>query len=287
MADQTQVTESPSARVPRRSDSGGERPRGRGVAARLTRVAKGLVGIGVAMGAWELIRATGALPRNYIPGVGPIISATVNDFASDLLPAVGDTLKAWAVGLAITIPAGVLLGVAVGLWRWVDAALRVTVEFLRPVPSVALIPIAVLVFGISLRMQLLLIVYACVWPVFYNVRYAVRGVDPLFLDTGRVAGLSRVALIRRVVLPSVLPAIFTGVRIASSIALILAVSAELITGAPGLGKLIVEAQGATKISLSYAGVLVTGIVGFLLNFVFMTLDRRLLPWSLAARGEPA
>jgi ABC-type nitrate/sulfonate/bicarbonate transport system permease component len=254
-------------------------------AARFIRLLKGIVGIVVAMGVWELIRATGALPRDYIPGVGSILSTTARELGSELLPAAADTLKAWAVGLAITVPAGVLLGLLVGLSRRMDAALRVVVEFMRPVPSVALIPIAVLVFGISLRMQLLLIVYACIWPVFFNVRYAVHGVDPLFLDTGRVAGLARPALIRRVVLPSVLPAAFTGVRIASSIALILAVSAELITGAPGLGKLIVDAQGATQIPLSYAGVLVTGILGFLLNLMFTTLDRRLLPWSLAARGE--
>jgi ABC-type nitrate/sulfonate/bicarbonate transport system permease component len=123
--------------------------------------------------------------------------------------------------------------------------------------------------------------------VFFNVRYAVQGVDPLFLDTARVARLSRSALIRRVVIPSILPAVFTGVRIASSIALVLAISAELITGAPGLGKLVVEAQAATQIPLSYAAVLVTGVLGFLLNLAFTTLDRRLLPWSLAARGERA
>ena len=253
----------------------------------LGRAVKGLVGIAVAIGAWEIVRASGALPADYIPSVGSILSATVREFRSELLPAAADTLKAWAVGLVITIPLGVLLGVIVGLWRWMDAALRVVVEFLRPVPSVALIPIAVLIFGISLRMQLLLIVYACLWPVFFNVRYAVQGVDPLFLDTARVARLSRPALIRRVVLPSILPAVFTGVRIASSLALVLAISAELITGAPGLGKLVVDAQAATQISLSYAAVLVTGILGFLLNLAFTTLDRRLLPWSLAARGEPA
>jgi ABC-type nitrate/sulfonate/bicarbonate transport system permease component len=283
MAQQTHSAQ-PGTRLSRRVS---ERLSSPAAAARVSRVLKGVVGIAVAMGVWEVIRASGALPRAYIPGVGPILSTTGRDFGSDLLPAAGSTLKAWAVGLAITIPAGAILGVAVGLSRWLDAALRVVVEFLRPVPSVALIPIAVLVFGISLRMQLLLIVYAAIWPVFFNVRYAVHGVDPLFLDTGRVAGLSQAALIRRVVLPSVLPAVFTGVRIASSIALVLAVSAELITGAAGLGKLIVEAQGATKISLSYAGVLVTGVVGFLLNAVFSALDRRLLPWSLAARGEPA
>jgi ABC-type nitrate/sulfonate/bicarbonate transport system permease component len=280
MAEQTHL----STRVPRRVS---ERPLSRAAAARLSRVLKGVVGIAVAMGVWEVIRASGALPRAYIPGVGPILSTTVRDFGSDLLPAAGSTLKAWAVGLAIIFPAGVILGVAVGLSRWLDAALRVVVEFLRPVPSVALIPIAVLVFGVSLRMQLLLIVYAAIWPVFFNVRYAVQGVDPLFLDTGRVAGLTHAALIWRVVLPSILPAVFTGVRIASSIALVLAVSAELITGAAGLGKLIVDAQGATKIPLSYAGVLVTGIVGFLLNAMFSALDRRLVPWSLAARGERA
>jgi NitT/TauT family transport system permease protein len=282
MAEHPQITAPPRARLLPRSP---ERLLSGSTAARLIRLLKGIVGIGVAMGVWEVVRATGALPRDYIPGVGSILSTTARELGSELLPAAAETLKAWAVGLAITVPAGVVLGLLVGLWRWVDAALRVVVEFMRPVPSVALIPIAVLVFGISLRMQLLLIVYACIWPVFFNVRYAVRGVDPLFLDTGRVAGLSGPALIRRVVLPSVLPAAFTGVRIASSIALILAVSAELITGAPGLGKLIVDAQGATKIPLSYAGVLVTGILGFLLNVVFTTLDRRLLPWSLAARGE--
>jgi NitT/TauT family transport system permease protein len=283
MALQTDTAQ-PGTRLSRRFS---ERLSSPAAAAWLSRVLKGVVGIAVAMGVWEVIRASGALPRAYIPGVWPILSTTGRDFGSDLVPAAASTLKAWAVGLAITIPAGVILGVAVGLSRWLDAALRVVVEFLRPVPSVALIPIAVLVFGISLRMQLLLIVYAALWPVFFNVRYAVHGVDPLFLDTGRVAGLSRAALIRRVVLPSVMPAVFTGVRIASSIALVLAVSAELITGAAGLGKLIVEAQGATDISLSYAGVLVTGIVGFLLNAVFSALDRRLLPWSLAARGELA
>jgi ABC-type nitrate/sulfonate/bicarbonate transport system permease component len=285
MAEHHQITAAPGARLSRMLPRSPERLLRGSTAARLIRLLKGLVGIGVAMGVWELVRATGALPRDYIPGVGSILSTTARELGGELLPAAADTLKAWAVGLAITVPVGVVLGLLVGLWRWMDAALRVVVEFMRPVPSVALIPIAVLVFGISLRMQLLLIVYACIWPVFFNVRYAVRGVDPLYLDTGRVAGLSRPALIGRVVLPSVLPAAFTGVRIASSIALILAVSAELITGAPGLGKLIVEAQGATKIPLSYAGVLVTGILGFLLNVVFTTLDRRLLPWSLAARGE--
>ena len=129
--------------------------------------------------------------------------------------------------------------------------------------------------------SMILMAIVAAWPIIYAIWLSLHEYSV------RVAGLSRWALIGRVVIPSVLPALFTGVRIASSIALVLAVSAELITGAPGLGKLIVDAQGATKISLSYAGVLVTGIVGFLLNLVFTTLDRRLLPWSVATREEAA
>jgi ABC-type nitrate/sulfonate/bicarbonate transport system permease component len=136
-------------------------------------------------------------------------------------------------------------------------------------------------------MQLLLIVFACLWPVLFNVRYGVRSVDPMLVDTARVAGLSHAARIRRVVLPWALPPIFTGVRIASSIALVLAVSSEMISGSPGLGKLIVDSDQAGNFPLEYAGALVTGIFGFLLNLVLLTIDRRLLPWSIAARGDAA
>ena len=132
-----------------------------------------------------------------------------------------------------------------------------------------------------------LIVFACVWPVLFNVRYGVQSVDPLLLDTGRVCRLSRRALVRRVVMPAALPAIFTGIRISSSIALVLAVSSEMVTGSPGLGKLIVDADAAANVELSYAGVFVTGILGLLLNLGLQIADRRLLPWSLASRGDVA
>jgi ABC-type nitrate/sulfonate/bicarbonate transport system permease component len=255
--------------------------------ARLVRVGKGLVGIAVAVGIWELVRAAGLVPRDFVPGIGSILKAVVDNLGSGLLDGLGHTVTAWAVGMLITVAIGGALGVALGLSRVADAAGRVVVDFLRPVPSVALIPVAILIFGIGLKMQLLLIVFACVWPVLFNVRYAVSSVDPLLLDTARVAGLSRAARIRRVVLPWALPAIFTGVRISSSIALVLAVSTEMIAGSPGLGTVIVNADGAGNFPLAYAGALVTGLFGFLLNVGLVSLDRRLLPWSVASRGDAA
>jgi ABC-type nitrate/sulfonate/bicarbonate transport system permease component len=227
------------------------------------------------------------LPQDYVPSVPTILRATVENLDNGLLAATGETLKAWGFGMLITIGIGVAFGIAIGLSRWADAASRVVVEFLRPVPSVALIPVAVLIFGIGLRMQLLLIVFACVWPVLFNVRYGVQSVDRLLIDTARVSGLTRRDVVRRVVFPAALPATFTGIRIASSIALVLAVSSEMVSGSPGLGKLIVDADAAANVELSYAGVFVTGVVGLLLNLGLQIADRRLLPWSLAARSDLA
>jgi NitT/TauT family transport system permease protein len=247
---------------------------------------QGLGGIAVAIGLWELLRALHAVPTKYVPSFPDIVGGVFDNLGGDGLgKAIGQTLEAWAIGMAITVALGVALGVLLGLSQWADAALRVVVDFLRPVPSVALIPVAVLIFGIELKMQLALIVFACVWPVLFNVRYGVRSVEPLLLDTGRVCGLSGLRLVRRVVLPAALPAAFTGVRIASSIALVLAVSSEIVAGAPGIGKVIVDASTAGNDTLAYAGVLVTGICGFLLNAVLMGVDRWILPWSVASRGR--
>jgi NitT/TauT family transport system permease protein len=246
---------------------------------------KGVGGIAVAIGLWELLRALHAVPTEYVPSFPDIVRSVFDNLGGDgLAKAIGQTLEAWAIGMAITVGLGGALGVVLGLSRWADAALRVVVDFLRPVPSVALIPVAVLIFGIELKMQLALIVFACVWPVLFNVRYGVRSVEPLLVDTGRVCGLSGLALVRRVVLPAALPAAFTGVRIASSIALVLAVSSEIVAGAPGIGKVIVDASTAGNDTLAYAGVLVTGICGFLLNAALMGVDRWVLPWSVASRG---
>jgi len=254
---------------------------------RVVRWAKGTVGVLVAIGLWELVRALSLLPQDYVPSVATILSAVVENLDNGLLAATGETLKAWGFGMLITIAIGIAFGIAIGLSRWADAASRVVVEFLRPVPSVALIPVAVLIFGIGLRMQLLLIVFACVWPVLFNVRYGVQSVDRLLIDTARVSGLARRDVVRRVVFPAALPATFTGIRIASSIALVLAVSSEMVSGSPGLGKLIVDADAAANVELSYAGVFVTGVVGLLLNLGLQIADRRLLPWSLAARSDLA
>ena len=128
------------------------------------------------------------------------------------------TLGAWAAGLAITVAVGVPLGLILGSVPGVRSATRAIVEFLRPIPAVALIPLAALVLGPGQRMNITLVVYASIWPVLFNTIYGLDDVDPLAKETLRAFGFGRLAVIRRVSLPAAAPFIATGVRVASSIA---------------------------------------------------------------------
>ena len=116
--------------------------------------------------------------------------------------------------------------------------LRLPIEFLRPIPSVALIPLAVLVFGTRFPNKLFLVTFACVWPLLFQAIYGVQDVDPVAVDTARAFGFGRFRRLVLIVLPSSAPYIATGLRIASSVALILAVTSELVVGVPGLGSAI-------------------------------------------------
>lgn len=250
----------------------------------LVRFVQGTIGVGVAIGIWQLLRLLGVLPRSYAPSFDSIVVALADSIVHGELPsAVADTLTAWAAGLGLAILIAVPLGFATGLFRWVDAAAGPTVDFLRPIPSVSLIPVAILVFGIGLQMQLMLIVFATAWPLLFNAHYGVRSVDPLLVENGRISGLSRLGVILRVIVPASLPAVFTGVRIASAIALILAITAEMVGGSPGLGYFIIVAEFGGQIPLSYAGVLATGLLGLILNGLLLLLGRFVLRWSVAYR----
>lgn len=154
--------------------------------------------------------------------------------------------------------AGVSLGLLLGSVPALRAATSSTIEFLRPIHSVALIPLAVLLFGTDLRSKLLLVVYASFWQVLIQVLHGVQDVDPVAMDTAHSYGLGRWARIRYVVWPTALPYAVTGFRLAGAVALVLAVTAELIIGSPGLGEIAV-AQTSGAVEAMYALVVVAGL----------------------------
>lgn len=246
----------------------------------------GLAGLAGAAALLELVPRLLARPGGALPPLSAVLSALAGEVTT---PAFSDALLAtaqqWAIGLLVAVVAGVAAGVLIGSSGLARALTASTIEFLRPIPSVALVPLAVLMFGTQLRSAVLLIGYAAFWQVLVQTLAGVQDVDPVAEQTARCYGLGRWARIRHVLLPSALPFVATGVRLAASVALILAVTAELVIGSPGLGQEIAAAQSGGATDLAYGLILVAGLLGLLVNVGLRQLERRLLKWHVSVRRE--
>ncbi|MEJ8672020.1 ABC transporter permease subunit [Streptomyces sp. MS1.AVA.1] len=251
-------------------------------------VALGAAGLAAFLALGEAMPRLGLVKEAYFPPTSRIAGALADEVTDPAFwSALGDTLTGWALGLAIASCAGIVVGVVVSVVPNLREVTASTIEFLRPIPSVALIPLAVLLYGTELRSVLLLVVYASFWQVLIQVLYGVQDVDPVADETARSYGLGTWARIRHVLWPTALPYVMTGVRLAAAVALILAITAELIIGAPGLGKLIGVAQASQAVPEMYALIVVTGLLGLLINVGARTVERRALAWHQSVRGEVA
>lgn len=253
--------------------------------ARLGLGALGVAGLALV---FELIPRIGLVEPRYLPPTSAMLEALGREAATAAFwRAMLDTIEGWALGLAIAVAAGAVVGVVIGSWRGLRAATASTIEFLRPIPSVALIPVAVLLYGAQLRSTLLLVVYASFWPVLLQVIHGVADVDPVARDTALSYRLSRWAMIRHLILPTALPYLMTGVRLSAAVALILAITAELEIGAPGLGHEIEVASESSAVPVLYALIFVVGLLGVAVNVGFRALERRVLAWHPSVRREAA
>jgi NitT/TauT family transport system permease protein len=256
---------------------------------RSPRVIRGLIGIVVFLLIGEVIGRAGLVDRSYLPPsstvlvhVGRLI--TDGSFLGDIV----FTLTGWASGLfiamVIAIPAGLLLGSL----PVVNSASRMVVEFLRPIPAVALIPLVILMIADQGQMERVLAAYAAIWPILMNTIYGVGDVDPIARDMARCFGLRPVAILVRISLPSVAPFVATGVRVASSVALIVTMSTELISGGGGhgIGLFILNASGDPNGAGDvFAAVAITGALGFLFDFLLRYVERKLFRWHFERLGE--
>ncbi|MEV2276939.1 ABC transporter permease [Nocardiopsis sp. NPDC049922] len=246
----------------------------------------GAVGIASLLLLWEAVPRLGLVSDRYLPPASEVLTVLAQRATTPgFWTAVGDTLHGWALGLAIAFAAATVLGLALGSLPRVRAFTTSTVDFLRPIPSVALIPLAVLLYGTDIRSTLLLVVYACFWLIYIQVLYGVADVDPVAEQTARCYGLGRLARIRHVVWPTTLPYLMTGLRLAASVALILSITAQLIIGSPGIGQEIAVAQSSNAVAYVYALIVATGVLGVAINTGVRVLERRVLRWHTSVRGE--
>lgn len=191
-----------------------------------------------------------------------------------LLTATRDTLASAFAGLALGGAIGLVLGVALGAAPAANRAFEAAIELTRPIPSVALIPIALVALGFGYRLEIAIVAYACVWPLLLLTRAAVAGVEPRLIEVARALRLGPVAQVGKIVVPAALPRIFVAFRLAAGIALIVAVTVEIAVNPIGLGAGVMTAGQALRPDLMLAYLVWIGLVGFALNALLVLAQKR-------------
>jgi ABC-type nitrate/sulfonate/bicarbonate transport system permease component len=247
----------------------------------------GLIVLALLAALWELAGRGGWVHKLFFPPLSKIVAALWASLASgEILGHIGVSLWRGALGYALAALVAIALGVLMGYWRRAWEAGELAVEFLRAVPPPAIVPVAMVLFGIGDGMKVFVIFMSCSFPILVNTIDGVRGVDPVLVRTARTFGHSGATILRKVVLPAASPFIMTGLRIALAIALILVVISEMIGATAGIGYFILAAQRTFEVPRMYAGMLALALLGFVLNRAFLLVDARVMAWHrrLTARG---
>ncbi|WP_020671056.1 ABC transporter permease [Amycolatopsis nigrescens] len=251
----------------------------------MNRTTRGLAGLLGFFLLWEAAVRSALVRREFLPPPSVVLGRMAELLGQEpFLRDVIATLLAWAIALAIVIAVGVPAGLVLGSVPGLRTATRAIVEFLRPIPSVALIPLVMVLVGSGPDAKITLAVYAAIWPILYNTIYALGEIDPLLVETARSSGTPKARMLSSVALPNAAPFIFTGIRLSAMIALILVVSVEFQAGTElGIGRFILEARGGPgRMDLVLAGTVVAGLIGYLINDGLERLGRRLFRWNEVA-----
>jgi ABC-type nitrate/sulfonate/bicarbonate transport system permease component len=238
----------------------------------------------LALALWALLSANS--DTYYFPPLTEILSTFADTWlfervGSDVVP----SLVRMGLGFAIAVVVAITVGLLLGLSRRARLAAAPIVEFLRAIPPPALLPFAILVIGVGNSMKVFIIAFVCIWPILLNTVDGVRGIDPTLDDTTRVYGISSRDRLWRVMLPAASPQIFAGMRTSLSLALILMVISEMVASTNGIGYFVLQSQRTFAIPEMWSGILLLGILGYVLNGGFMLIERRLLRWHRGARAS--
>ncbi len=236
--------------------------------------------------AWEAGSRNGLLNPRLFPAVSDILARFAGlcldgTFAMHL----GATLQRMALGYFLAGVVGTVLGLVMGYWQGIYQRLELLLEFLRPMPPVALVPAFILFLGIGEEMKIALVLFGALWPVLLNTIDGTRGVHPLIMDVARMYHFGHCRTLRRVVFPSALPQMMAGLRVSLAISLILALVSEMVGATRGLGHFILVSQRGFRMADMYAGIFLLALVGYLLNRLFLAIESRVMSWHLETRAE--
>jgi ABC-type nitrate/sulfonate/bicarbonate transport system permease component len=231
------------------------------------------------LAAWELAGRLGLVNTLLFPAPSKALADLMVMISSGYLwRALYASLYRVICGFAVAVVVGAVLGMAMARIRWVDDILDPLVELLRPISPLALFPLAILWFGIGDASKIFLIALAASFPVILNTYAGARSIDSNLVRASRSLGATEFEIFKGVVLPASLPHIFTGVRLAWGISLIVIIAAEMIGATVGIGYMILEAQQTFRTERVLAGIFVIGVIGFTTDLGFRRLRRWVLPW---------
>ncbi|MCO4317890.1 ABC transporter permease subunit [Phyllobacterium sp. 21LDTY02-6] len=234
---------------------------------------------------WHLASTTGLLPEEVLAGPSVVIGSAAKLIETgELQQAIWVSLGRALTGLAIGGTVGILLAVLSGLFRLGEDLIDSTVQMLRTVPNVALIPLLIIWFGIGEAPKVALIALGTAFPLYLNVYAGIRNVDATLIEAGRTLDLSRLAMIRHIILPGALPSALVGLRYSLGIAWLALVFGEQINATAGIGYLMANAREFFQTDVIVVCLAVYAFLGLAVDFIVRTLERIFLSWRPAFSG---
>lgn len=228
---------------------------------------------------WEVLAQVGWLEPHVLPAPSRVLLAAYNlTLNGTLLNDLGTSLLRAATGFAIGGAVGFTLGTLVGFSRVAEAAIDRSVQMIRAIPFLAMLPLVIIWFGVGEGQKIFLVSLGVAFPIYINTTLGIRQVDPKLLELGRVQGLSTAELIRRIILPGALPSILTGVRYSLATAWLALVVAETIGAQSGIGFLAMDAREFLRTDVIVLTIVIYAVIGVLADAIARYLEGRLLAW---------
>lgn len=250
------------------------------------RFLRGVIGFLISFVLLELVSRAEFISPQYLPPFSHSVATGARLlFDPEFLWALVDTLRIASMGLLLTIIGAIALGILLGVSDRVFEASKVLLEFIRQVPAVAVVPVAILALGSGDSMKMALIMFSASWPIVFNTMYGVHSTDKLAKETARSFGMSRLRIVWSVVFPSALPLAYTGIRLGATIALLMTIALELLTGGGnGVGGWLARiGESYDKADHLFGGVMILGLVGLIINFLLVQGGRWLFGWHVSVR----
>ncbi|AZN39883.1 ABC transporter permease [Paenibacillus albus] len=228
---------------------------------------------------WEIAPRTGLVDNTFFPPLSTVLKAwwqllLSGDLAEHTEASLSRSLGGFLLALVVSVP----IGLAIGWWKPVAAYLNPLLEVMRNTAPLAILPVFILLLGLGETSKISIVFYACFFPLLLNTISGVKNVDPLLIKSAKSMGLSNIALFRKVIIPAAIPTIFIGIRQSGAASILVLVAAEMVGAKSGLGYLIQYTQFSFQIPEMYAGILSISVIGLILNYVILSIERKLTAW---------